>query len=278
MSIKSTRLFAAKNLKLVLTISTLILLGIAGLMYWRYLEIYPSTDNAYIQANIINIAAQVDGKISQVAVKNNQAVRKGQLLFTIDPSSYQLLANKARAELELDQKNAERIITLVSEGRASKAEGDAAKAKLAVSKANLAQAELNLQYTQVLAPANGIITNLSLREGTIIGAGKPLFALIESDNWWVDANYKETQLTRITPGQSAKVKLDMYPKYTLQGKVESISDGSGSIFSLLPPENATGNWVKVSQRFTVRIKLSNLDPAFPLRVGASSTVTINTKK
>lgn len=265
-----------KKLKIILTIIAASLFSIAAFLYWRYLEIYPSTDNAYIQANIINIAPQVAGKVSKLAISNNQPVKQGQLLFVIDPEPYRLAVDKAQAQLDNDQKNAERMLTLASEGRASKAEGDAAKAKLDVSKAELAQALLNLHYTQVIAPADGIITNLSLRQGAVVAAGNPLFALIESSNWWVDANYKETQLKRIKPGQSAKIEIDMYPGKVFQGVVECISHGSGAAFSLLPPENATGNWVKVTQRFTVRIKLLNQDSYHPYRVGASSTVTIDT--
>lgn len=266
-----------KKLKLILSITAVLALSITGFAYWRYLEIYPSTDDAYIQAHIINIAPQISGRVQHVAVKNNDLVKQGQVLFIIDPKPYQLAVNKARAQLELDQKNAERLLTLSNEGRAAKAEGDEAKAKLEVSKANLAEAELNLQYTEVKAPAAGHITNLSLREGDIVDAGKPLFALVESVGWWVDANYKETQLTRIHPGQKAKVEIDMYPGQVFEGVVDSISHGSGAAFSLLPPENATGNWVKVTQRFTVKVKLLNSDPERPFRVGASATVTTNTK-
>ncbi len=267
-----------KKLKLICTGIIVIALSIAGFIYWRYLEIYPSTDNAYIQGNIINIAPQVAGKIKQLTVKNNQQVKQGQLLFAIDPEPYQIALNKARAQLELDQKNADRMITLAVEGRASKAEGDEAKAKLEVSKSTLAEAELNLNYTQITAPADGILTNLNVREGDVVAAGTPLFALVETSHWWVDANYKETQLHRIRTGQPAEIKLDMYPGLVFHGIVESISSGSGAAFSLLPPENATGNWVKVTQRFTVKVKLLEQDPTHPFRIGASSSVTVNTAK
>ncbi|MDF2867096.1 MAG: emrA [Gammaproteobacteria bacterium] len=267
-----------KKLKLILASLTIIALSIAGFIYWRYLEIYPSTDNAYIQGNIINIAPQIAGKIKQLSVANNLQVKQGQQLFSIDSEPYKIALNKARARLELDQKNADRIITLATEGRASKAEGDEAKAKLEVSKATLAEAELNLKYTQVAAPVAGTITNLTLREGDVVAQGNPLFALVETSHWWVDANYKETQLHRIRTGQAAEIKLDMYPGVVFHGVVDSISSGSGAAFSLLPPENATGNWVKVTQRFTVRVKLLEPDPLHPFRIGASSTVTINTAK
>lgn len=132
--------------------------------------------------------------------------------------------------------------------------------------------------THVSAPADGWVSDLSLRPGTTVGAGTPLFALIEGSNWWVDANFKETDIARIRVGQPATVQLDMYPGVTFDGEVDSISAGSGAVFSVLPPENATGNWVKVTQRFTVRVAIVNPSPADdrPLRVGASASVTIDT--
>ncbi len=132
--------------------------------------------------------------------------------------------------------------------------------------------------THVIAPSDGILSNVSLRPGATVQAGTPLFAIIGSNAWWVNANFKETDLARIRLGQPATVRLDMYPTVTFDGVVESISAGSGAIFSVLPPENATGNWVKVTQRFPVRIRISNPphDPTEPLRVGASATVTVDT--
>jgi membrane fusion protein (multidrug efflux system) len=131
--------------------------------------------------------------------------------------------------------------------------------------------------THVTAPGSGWVTNINLRPGSLVQAGTPAFALVENSNWWVDANFKETDLGRITPGQPATIRLDMYPGAKLDGVVESISAGSGATFSVLPPENATGNWVKVTQRFPVRIRITGTpDPDKPLRVGASADVTIDT--
>jgi membrane fusion protein (multidrug efflux system) len=110
-----------------------------------------------------------------------------------------------------------------------------------------------------------------------VQAGTPAFAIVEDGHWWVDANFKETDLGRIKPGQKATISLDMYSGLTLDGEVESISAGSGATFSVLPPENATGNWVKVTQRFPVRVRITSApDPNKPLRLGASATVTIDT--
>jgi membrane fusion protein, multidrug efflux system len=131
--------------------------------------------------------------------------------------------------------------------------------------------------THVTAPASGWVSNVNLRPGNVVQAGTPAFAVVEEGNWWVDANFKETDLGRIRPGQPATIWLDMYPGTPLEGQVESISAGSGATFSVLPPENATGNWVKVTQRFPVRVKItSEPDSAKPLRLGASATVKVDT--
>ena len=143
--------------------------------------------------------------------------------------------------------------------------------------AQLDKATHDRVQTHVTAPAGGWVTNASLRPGAIVQAGTPAFAIVEDGDWWVDANFKETDLGRIKPGQKATIHLDMYPGLTLDGVVESISAGSGATFSVLPPENATGNWVKVTQRFPIRIKITSAsNPDKPLRLGSSATVTIDT--
>ena len=169
------------------------------------------------------------------------------------------------------------------------AEGEFAKAQdnkltvttptvqLRAASAQLDKATHDRVKTHVTSSANGWVSNVSLRPGTVVQAGTPAFAVIEDGNWWVDANFKETDLGRIKAGQKATVRLDMYPGVTLEGAVESISAGSGATFSVLPPENATGNWVKVTQRFPVRIRITSTpDPDKPLRSGSSATVTIDT--
>lgn len=149
--------------------------------------------------------------------------------------------------------------------------------KLRAASAALDKATQERVRTYVTAPRGGWISKINLRPGSIVQAGTPALALVEDGNWWVEANFKETDLGRIKPGQAATIRLDMYPGTTLDGVVEGISAGSGAAFSVLPPENATGNWVKVTQRFPVRIEIkSPPDPGQPLRLGASATVTIDT--
>ncbi|HEV3241764.1 MAG TPA: HlyD family secretion protein [Methyloceanibacter sp.] len=150
--------------------------------------------------------------------------------------------------------------------------------QLRAAAAQLSKATHDRVKTHATAPADGLLSNVTLRPGANVQAGAPLFAIIEANRWWVDANFKETDLARVKVGQPATVRLDMYPDVTFDGTVESISAASGATFSVLPPENASGNWVKVTQRFPVRISLTNPPPDKPLRVGASTTVTIDTTK
>jgi len=316
----------------------IIILGIiAGItVYWHHQSLYPSTDDAYVQANIVNVSAQIDGPVEGIFVNNYQNVKKGQLLFTLDPRPFQIAVeqaeakynlaeqnmqadhddvlvaehtvNSAKAERILAQRNASRILKLVKDGQESRQEGDivnnklsvaqanleAAEGRLAEAKANLGQygdenaaikqakaaldqAKLDLSYTKVAAPEAGHLVNFNLRPGNMVSANQSLFNIVETNEWWVNANFKETQLDRIRAGQPASIVLDIYPHHTYHGTVYRTSPGSGAAFSILPAENATGNWVKVTQRFTVKVLITDKpDIRYPLRVGASATVTVDT--
>jgi membrane fusion protein (multidrug efflux system) len=309
----------------------------AGLLYlWRQAQLYPSTDDAYLGAHVIDVGALVAGKVSEVAVVENQEVKAGAVLFRLDPRPFDTAL--AGAEANLDQvlqsvgaagaaidgaaasvrdreaaltrarAEADRARRLHESGDASQARLDAAEAALASAQAGLAaaQAELTRAQTElgqrnqdnplvraaranleaarfdkeqsiVTAPATGYITGLALRPGALVRANESLFHLVDSSSWWVDANFKETQLARIRPCKSATVRLDMVPGVKLTGKVAGVSAGSGAVFSLFPPENATGNWVKVTQRFPVRIALDPKSASrHALRVGASAWARIDT--
>jgi membrane fusion protein, multidrug efflux system len=154
-----------------------------------------------------------------------------------------------------------------------------AEAQLRSAQADLAVAELNLEHTVVRAPIDGVVSKRSVEVGQIVQTGQPLLALVPLHDVWVVANFKETQLTRIRPGQRAEVRVDTFPDSVFVGSVNSISAGTGSRFSLLPPENATGNWVKVVQRVPVKILLDATQGGNPqpLRAGMSAVVTVRLK-
>ena len=146
------------------------------------------------------------------------------------------------------------------------------------AQAMLDRARLNLSYTVVRAPMDGIVSKVDqLQPGKYINAAVPVFSLISGTTVWVEANFKETQLAYMRPGQKTTIEVDAYPGHTFHGSVASMGSGTGSSFSLLPPENATGNWVKVVQRLPVRISIDDLDPKQPLHSGLSAVVDVDTR-
>jgi membrane fusion protein (multidrug efflux system) len=159
-----------------------------------------------------------------------------------------------------------------------RARAEAAQAQVKQAKAALQQAELNLQYTTVTAPTAGVVSRKGVEVGQVIQPGQPLFAIIPLENVWVTANFKETQLRNMRAGQKAEVQVDSYGGKTFTGHIDSISPATGARFSLLPPENATGNFVKVVQRVPVKIVLdAGQDPEHRLRAGMSVVPTVYTK-
>lgn len=139
------------------------------------------------------------------------------------------------------------------------------------------KAAYDLEQTAVRAPADGMIAQASsFKVGQFVATGSPLFTLVETKDSWVEANFKETQLTHMKPGQTAEVVLDTFPGHPFEATVQSIGAGTGAEFSLLPAQNATGNWVKVTQRIPVRLKVTDPDAQMMLRTGMSATVNVDT--
>lgn len=149
-----------------------------------------------------------------------------------------------------------------------------AQGRLQQALANLQQAQLNLDYTTVRAPTAGRVTKKMVELGQVVQPGQPLLSVVDLDNIWVVANYKETQLTHVRPGQRATIEVDTYPGVLFQGRVDSIQGGSGAVFSLLPPENATGNYVKVVQRVPVKLVIEPGQNSRHLLVPGMSVVPI----
>jgi len=328
------RLSVKKLIKWILILAVLVAAAFFGYRYWHHSQLYASTDDAYVNADTVEISAQIPGQVTRVYVKNNQQVQAGDPLFDIDPRPYQVALEKAQAQLRLarqsvaqqraavaaaeaqvKQREAElhnarsnnrRTQQLVRQGFLSKQGSETASTALATAQATLHaaqanleqarsalgksgddnaaiqaaqaavdQARLDLQHTRVTSPTTGNVANLSLRPGNTVQPGVALFSVISSHEYWVDANFKETELNRIRPGQMATITVDMYPDHPFRGEVESVSGGSGTAFSLLPPQNATGNWVKVTQRVPVRVRFVDPDPRFPLRIGTTATVEVS---
>jgi membrane fusion protein (multidrug efflux system) len=185
---------------------------------------------------------------------------------------------QARAGEQQSQAELRTAETGPSQITATKARASSAEARVLQARATLAQAELNLQYATVKAPVRGIVSKKSVNVGQVVQAGQPLMALVQIDEVWITANFKETQLKNVRPGQRARISVDAYGGRRFTGKVGSIAGATGARFSLLPPENATGNFVKVVQRIPVKIVLDpGQDPEHLLRPGMSVVPTVYTK-
>jgi membrane fusion protein, multidrug efflux system len=319
--------------------TVLILLGVliaagAGAWYWHESGMRQVTDNAYVNARIVQVSSLVMGQVVAVPVRENQYVHKGDVLFEVDRRPFEaalaetegklrqaeqgtrqdesdVLAAKAdaarqAADLVNAESNLRRTSELVRQNFMSRQTEDDAQARVNASRAGLAAAQahvekaraaltksegttpavriaqaevakarLDLEHAVMCAPEEGWITRFDLTPGTVVTPGNPLFAIVVGHSFWVDANFKETELAGVVPGRPTTIVVDMYPKHTFHGIVQSLAGGTGAAFSLLPAQNANGNWVKVAQRIPVKVSVDDPDPGYPLRVGATATVAVS---
>lgn len=260
--------------------------------YWYFIgSHYVSTDNAYVSAEIAQVTPSVDGTVKSVNVVDTQKVKAGDVLVLIDDIDARLMrdraaANFAKAKTDVDRTRLdyERRKSLVSTGSVSEEDVSnsenayrAAKSGYDAAKAALEQAEVDLKRTTVTAPIDGVVAKRDVQIGQKVRAGTQLMVLVPVDNVYVNANFKEVQLRKVTPGQTATLSSDIYGSGVVyHGRVVGLSGGTGSVFSLIPAQNATGNWIKVVQRLPVRIELDPNELAeHPLQVGLSMNAEIN---
>ena len=316
-------------------VGIVVILGLIGAyFYTSYHRTHISTDDAFIDGNIHTIAPKINGTVIAIAVTDNQAVKKGDLLIEIDPIDYtvrlreassavsaeraklseaetRIAATRANLELqratfklaEIEKSRAEnlyqkevysrdqydRAMTAYDVGaaqvkaaeeqlRSTEAQKLTQISTIKQKEATAAMADLNYQYTKIFAPVDGYVTKKSVQIGNQVQSGQPLMAVVGLNDIWVTANFKETQMEYIRPGQTVQFTADSYPDKTFRGKVDSIMAGTGVTFSLFPPENATGNYVKVVQRIPVKIVLDEgTDNKHILRVGMSVEPTVLAK-
>ena len=286
--------------KLFNYVITLTLVGLtawaAASLYYRYLE-NPWTRDGQVRANVVGIAPRVSGPIIRVAVRDNESVHQGDLLFEIDPADFQaqvdLAAGQvqtAEANLKQQSQNLQRQTELyrtrvnaLQDFQNAQDSFEAARAQLASAKANLELARLNLSYTKVVAPVEGYVTNMNTSPGTYVTAGNQLMALVDISSFWVAGYFKETQLPHIQFGQKARITLMGRADQPFEGVVRSlgwgifVSDGSGSnSTALLPAVNQTIDWVRLPQRFPVRIQVIGPTPV-PLRIGQTVSVAMTSE-
>ena len=331
----------AKLLRLVAMFLVPLLVVGGAVFYWFGSPDTVSTDNAYVKQDIVSIAGEVNGLIVAVNVHENQQVKAGDVLFRIDPSSFQVAMRQADAQIAGAQANVTALTAdvganaaniagarddlalaesqyvrekaLLDRGFNSRARMDEAQhavaaardrlasvsaevakaqaqlangaqvpglnPQIAAAQATRAKAALDLTRTEVRAPVSGRITQVNrLQIGQMVFTGVPMLSIVREGGARVDANFKETDLNRMRAGQLAEVKLDAYPGLKLKGHVDSIGAGTGSEFSVLPAQNATGNWVKVTQRVAVRIAIDSSSGDRPLIAGLSANVTVHVGK
>ncbi|TMJ26623.1 MAG: HlyD family secretion protein [Alphaproteobacteria bacterium] len=335
-----------RTLRLLLMVGGILIVLAAALTFWLRGGSFVSTDDAYVRAAKLMVSTDVSGIVTDVDVREGQAVKAGDVLFRIDPRQFRIALDNAKAQLqqtalvieamkqdykrmledikahqaqvELDQANYERYAVLVKSDSISKANYDQTRFTLAAdqkkleslrqqaqvqlarlggnpdipvaehpqyqqAKANVDEAQRQLDHTVVRAPFNGIVTQVdTLQPGTYLVSQTAALTntgavgLVSTDTVWIDAHIKETDMTYVKPGDPVGIFVDAYPNRTWSGSVESISPASGAEFSILPPQNASGNWVKVVQRIPVRVRVDRKPDDPILRAGMSVTVDIDT--
>ncbi len=277
-----------KKNKLVLALASAALVFGTYFVYQHF--VYVSSDDAQVGAHVVMLSSRVNGTILKVLVDENQKVKAGDTLAQIDTSDYSNASQAAQAQvasLEARYKEAEvnfhRAVDLLREQAIPRERYDEAQAsfkelsaKLKAAQAQNDQANLNVSYTKIIAPNDGTVARKSVEPGQFVPAGQALFGFVASNERWVTANLKETEMSEVHIGQHVRIDIDALAGERFEGEVESISPSTGAIFSLLPPDNSTGNFTKVVQRVPVRIKLTNLKPVDieRLQAGLSAVVGI----
>ena len=262
-------------------------------VYQRYLA-HPWTRDGQVRANVVGIAPRVAGPISHVLVSDNEQVKRGDLLFEIDPADFKANVDNAKAQLlsaeaTLKQRSeemgrqsalAKAKVNAVQDLQNAQDNLASSQATVAAATALLETAELRLSYTKVYAPVDGYITNLNVSDGTYVSAGQQLLALVDTNSFWIAAYFKETQLRHMAPGSPVQITLLGNEDQPFAGMVQSVSwgifvqDGSSSTSTtLLPSVSPTIDWVRLAQRFPVRIRVQENCPV-PLRIGQTASVAV----
>jgi len=279
--------------KIFITLAVVALALVAALLlYARYLT-KPWTRDAYVRANVVGVAPRVAGPIVQIPVKDNQAVKKGDLLFQIDPRTFQATLDQARGQLAQAQAklvdleaNAKRAVDLLAKNVISREQYDdqvqafeAAKADVEAAQAAVENAQLDLDFTTVVSPVDGYLTNINTSPGTYVAAGQQLLALVDTSTFWVAAYFKETQINHVQPGDTVRITLMGHNGQPFEGEVVStawgifVQDGSTAGNQMLPDVQQTVDWVRLPNRFPVRVQVTG-EPPVPLRIGQTASVAV----
>ncbi|MGZ3745021.1 MAG: HlyD family secretion protein [Pseudobdellovibrionaceae bacterium] len=275
--------------KKILLSATLIAV-ITGVYFIAEHVLYVTTDNAQVEAPVVMLAAKVPGYIADVKVVEGQKVKQGEVLVEIDSRDYENTLKQVQSELlglesrKRDaERNYQRISQLYKQSAVSSQQYDTAtasyselKSKYEAISAQVDQAKLNIENTKIKAPVDGAIAKKSVEKGQLASAGVPLLGLVGDQERWVTANFKETEISGIKIGSPVDIDIDAINGKNFKGRVVALSSATGSTFTLLPPDNATGNFTKVVQRIPVKIKLEDLTDGDLelLRAGLSAFVKV----
>ncbi len=279
----------SKKKKIFLIIGLLALFIVSYFIYQHV--IYVETDNAQVEAPTVMLAAKISGYIKDVRINDGQKVKKDDVLIQIDSRDYKSVFDSATSELlslEARKKDAEknyyRIKNLFAQSVVSSQQLDTAtanyneiKARYDSAASKVIQSQLNLDNTQIKAPSDGIIARKSAEVGQLATPGNPLIGFVSSESRWIIANFKETEIENIKIGKKVDIQIDAVSGKKFSGEVESISSATGATFTLLPPDNATGNFTKVVQRVPVKIKFLNLttEDFDQIQAGLSTVVKVH---
>lgn len=281
-----------RSSRLAIGLSLVVAAAVAVYLYWDHSRRFASTDDAFIAARAFAVAPKVTGYIITVPVTDNQHVVGGDVIARIDDRDYRAALAQAKAQLAHDgavleqaRRNLARYQTLARTNSIAQQQVDDQsylvqqdEATVALDQANVDTAQLNLSHTTIDAAQAGRIVSLTAAVGQFAQAGTTLTMFVP-DEVWVTANFKESQLGEIRPGQPVTLAIDAYPTRTIRGHIDSVQPGSGTAFSLLPAQNATGNYVKIVQRVPVKIIIEDLPADVVLGPGMSvvPTVRVNAK-
>ncbi len=282
---------------IVVLINVLIIGGAVYFGYQKYEEYFanPWTRNGQVRANIVKVAPRVSGPVVTVAVKDNQFVRKGDLLFEIDPTTFDVALSQAESALERSRISAkgkkieyDRLLDIQAKDRGAVSLKDLTRREISyqeslvqirIAEQKVHAAKLNLEFTRIVASVDGYVSNLDIREGTQAVANQPLLALVDVNSFWVFAYFRENELSRIHIGDDAKVTLMAYPEQPIDAVVDSLGWGiapqDGSVgYNLLPNVNPVFQWIRLAQRIPVRITVGDLPEGVHLRFGMTASVMV----
>jgi len=288
----------SKQSKLRILIPVVLICALAGGGYVFLHRGEESTDDAAIGGRDVMISPKVTGYVKTLNINDNQLVKAGDILLEIDPADYIIRRDRVKAALDAaraqvlsaganlektqsdlkrmqrlsDQaRSQEQLEQVASDEKAAQASSDQSQAQVRQAEADLAQAEKDLADTKIIASQDGHITKRGVERGDYVQPGQQLASLVGTE-LWVNANFKETQIKHMHRGSAVDISVDAYPGVRLQGKIDSIQSGTGAYFSAFPPENATGNFVKIIQRVPVKIVFDSI-PDASLHLGPGMSVT-----